>query len=486
MVMAEMAGVFKNWCVFWLMALTAPWAWCAPEAVFAALRQAGISPQSVALMAKPVSEATSEPLFEFNQEQPFTLASTTKIATSLAALDLLGADFRWRTRAYIGAPISQGVLRGDLLLVGGGDARLSSSDLVAWFKAIQRKGLHAIEGHILINHGAFQMRPADDRGTPVPTASHPHHVRPDAFVVDEGVITVEVTPGPSGLKVSYGPRMEGVKISHSIRGARGQCGTPAESLKAVFDESTEPPRLRVSGQWSPACGPARLVVGSVPGSRFTPLAVAAAWRDAGGELVGDVVQVPASEAQALLPRFAKPFAVQESPSLPEVVVDMNKWSNNLIARNLMLSLSPDFPASPATLPGARRRMSGWLAQQGLSKDDMVVGNGSGLAHEERGRARAMVSLLCQAWRGPNAAAFLESLPVAGEDGTMGARLRGPVSQGRRAYLKTGTLSDTRALAGYVQGRSGRMYAVAAFINDPKAGKGRRALDLFIEWVMDQG
>lgn len=486
-----MAGLLKSWCVCCVTALLAllmsTRAWCAPEAVFAALKQAGISPQSVALMAKPVNDS-APPLFAFNQEQPFTLASTTKIATSLAALDLLGTDFRWRTRAFLGGPIQDGVLQGDLLLVGGGDARLSASDLVAWFKAIQRKGLRGIQGHILINHGAFQMRPADDRGTPVPTPSHPHHVRPDAFVVDEGVITIEVAAGTSssGLQLGYSPRMAGVGISNGIRIGRGKCGAPAESLKAVFDESMEPPRLRVSGDWSPACGPAKLMVGTVPGSRFTPLAVAAAWRDAGGELSGDVVQVPASEALALLPRFAKPFAVQESPSLPEVVVDMNKWSNNLIARNLMLSLSPDFPARPATLSDARRRMSGWLAQQGLAKDDMVVGNGSGLAHEERGRARAMVSLLCQAWRGPNAAVFLESLPVAGEDGTMGARLRGPVSQGRRAYLKTGTLSDTRALAGYVQGRSGRMYAVAAFINDPKAGKGRRALDLFIEWVMDKG
>ena len=467
------------------MALMAPRAWGAPDAVFAALKQAGIPTRSVAFMAQPVSEAAPA-LYEFNQEQPFTLASTTKIATSLAALDLLGSKFRWRTRAYLGGGLHDGTLSGDLLLVGGGNARLSANDLVAWFKTIQRKGLRAIDGHIVINNGAFQMKASDYQGTPVPTADHPHHVYPDAFMVDEGVITVELIPKPSGLALSYAPRLEGVGISNELHISARKCGTLHEPVRAVFDESVDPPRLRVSGEWAPACGPVRLVVGTLPDSRFTTLAVEAAWRDAGGVLAGEAVRVPADHALSTMPRVAKPFSVQESPSLSEVVTDMNKWSNNLIARNLMLSLSTGFPARPATLPDARKRMSVWLAQQGLTKDDLFVGNGSGLAHEERGRARALVSLLCNAWKGPNAAAFLESLPVAGEDGTMGARLKDAVAQGRRAYLKTGTLNDTRALAGYVQGRSGRMYAVAAFINDPKAGKGRPALDLFIEWVMEKG
>jgi D-alanyl-D-alanine carboxypeptidase/D-alanyl-D-alanine-endopeptidase (penicillin-binding protein 4) len=130
-------------------------------------------------------------------------------------------------------------------------------------------------------------------------------------------------------------------------------------------------------------------------------------------------------------------------------------------------------------------MTAWLAKQGLTREDLSVANGSGLAHDERGRASALVSLLRKAWVSPHAPTFLESLPVAGEDGTMSTRLKGAATQGK-AFLKTGTLNGTRSLAGYVQGRSGRMYAVAAIINDPQAAKGRPALDKFIEWVMEQG
>lgn len=459
-------------------------AWGAPDAVFAALRQAGISPHSVALVAQPVSDAAPA-LFEYNKDQTLTLASTTKIVTSLAALDLLGGKFRWRTRAYLSAPIIDGVMAGDLLLVGGGNASLGSDDLVSWFKKIQAKGLRVIKGRIVVNHGAFQFKALDHAGTPVPSPENPHHAWPDAFVVDEGVITVTIGSKGGAPVLGYSPKLDGVEVSNELKVSTRKCTSLREPIKAVFDETAQPPRMRISGEWAPGCGPERLLLGTLPGSRFTPLAVAAAWREAGGVLEGDVVQPESAYAAAVLPRRARPFSVQESPSLAHVLVDMNKWSNNLIARNLMLSLSTGFPVRPATLPEARKRMTQWLAKQGLTREDLSVANGSGLAHDERGRASALVSLLRKAWVSPHAPTFLESLPVAGEDGTMSTRLKGAATQGK-AFLKTGTLNGTRSLAGYVQGRSGRMYAVAAIINDPQAAKGRPALDKFIEWVMEQG
>lgn len=480
-----MALKFKWVCAWGLLVLVVPGAWCAPpDAVFAALRQAGISSQSVALVAQPVSDVAPA-LYEYNQDQPLTLASTTKIVTSLAALDLLGNKFRWRTQAYLSAPVVGGVMDGDMLLVGGGNAQLSAEDLVAWFKKIQAKGLKVIRGNIVVNHGAFQTKASDHAGTPVPTPEKPHHVWPDAFVVDEGVITIDIGTKAGAPVLSYRPRLDGVEITNELRVSARKCSALREPVKAYFEDIGGPPRLRVTGEWAPGCSPARLQLGTLPGSRFTLLAVAAAWRDAGGFLEGEAIQPESAYAKLSVKRGIKPYAVQESSALPEMLVDMNKWSNNLIARHLMLSLSTGFPQRPATLPEARKRVAQWLVTQGFSKDDLVVDNGSGLAHEERGRARALVSLLRKAWASPNGPSFLESLPVAGEDGTMSMRLTSTATQGK-AYLKTGTLNDTRSLAGYVQGRSGRMYAVAAIINDPNASKGRSALDKFIEWVMEQG
>jgi serine-type D-Ala-D-Ala carboxypeptidase/endopeptidase (penicillin-binding protein 4) len=266
---------------------------------------------------------------------------------------------------------------------------------------------------------------------------------------------------------------------------RVKCSALRQPLSASLEELYRPMRVLVQGEWAPGCSPARLQIATPPGSHFVPLAVAAAWRDAGGTLAGQVVQPESAYAPASLVKGSKPFSVHQSAMLPSLLRDMNKWSNNLLARHLMLSMSKGFPSRPATLPEARKRMAEWLSKRGLSQADLSVDNGSGLSHEEKGRAMALVQLLRQAWGGPHGRDLLRSLPVAGEDGTLSTRMTQSIAKGK-AYLKTGTLTDTRAVAGYVQARSGKTYAVAAIINDPKAGRGVSALDAFIEWIFDNG
>jgi D-alanyl-D-alanine carboxypeptidase/D-alanyl-D-alanine-endopeptidase (penicillin-binding protein 4) len=157
----------------------------------------------------------------------------------------------------------------------------------------------------------------------------------------------------------------------------------------------------------------------------------------------------------------------------------------MLARNLLLSLSPGFPLQPATLDAARERVQAWMRTQGLAGDDIEIDSGSGLSRLERGKPRAMVQLLTQAWKGRSAKAFMESLPVAGVDGTLANRFQTGAASGR-AFLKTGTLSDARALAGYVKARSGKLYAVAVMVNHPEAGRATPALDALIEWLAREG
>ena len=456
--------------------------------MWSALRQAGIASANVGLMAQSVDDGAA-PLVSHNEARVFTLASTTKLVTTLAALDTLGSGFRWQTRAYLLGPLKDGVLHGDLLIVGGGDARLSTTDLAQWFARMQQQGLKAIEGNIVINRGAFQTRATDHAGTPIPSKSNPHHAWPEALMLDEGVLTIEVSAPdparPDALVLSMKPRLDGVEFLDLTQVRRVKCSAVREPLSASLEELYRPMRVLVQGEWAPGCSSARLQIATPPGSRFAPLAIAAAWRDAGGALAGQVVQPESAYAPASLVKGSKPFSVHQSALLPSLLRDMNKWSNNLMARHLMLSLSKGFPARPATLPEARKRMAEWLNKRGLSQADLSVDNGSGLSHDEKGRALALVQLLRQAWHGPHARELLRSLPVAGEDGTMSMRLTSSIAKGK-AYLKTGTLTDTRAVAGYVQARSGKTYAVAAIINDPKAGKGVAALDAFIEWIFDNG
>ena len=130
-------------------------------------------------------------------------------------------------------------------------------------------------------------------------------------------------------------------------------------------------------------------------------------------------------------------------------------------------------------------MRGWLRTQGLHDGDITVVLGSGQSRAERGKPRALVELLRTAWRGADSQTLVDSLPIAGVDGTLIHRMTSGAATGQ-AYLKTGTLSDTRALAGYVRARSGRVYAVSMIVTDPEAAKGTPALDSLVEWVARAG
>ncbi len=455
-----------------------------PAGVFEALKRAEMSDQDIVLLARPVGDDSLPPLFAHREHQSMTLASTTKLITTLAALDTLGPKYRWRTRAYLDGQLHQGVLYGDLRIVGGGDARLSSGELVEWFKLMRQRGLAEIRGHIVLDRQAFHLSDSDHANTPPPSAGQPRHNRPDALWVDAGRVRVDVAGTAAGVPQAMllVPGSD-IELDNQLLLRRTACVDLRYRPRLSLDESATPMRAVLTGEWAVDCTPLRLEVAPVQGARFVTRMVAAAWHAAGGQLDGSVLDAQGDAGPLALPR--KPWLVLESPELGDLIREMNKSSDNLMARHLMLSLADRFPSRPATLDSARRRVDQWLRRGGLSDEDLHVDNGSGLSYAERGRASAMVQLLQRAWGSETAQVFRDSLPLAGKDGTLVNRLR-HLDAGTEASLKTGSLSQTRALAGYVRARSGRVYAMAAIINHAFAARGEPALDAFVEWVVKNG
>jgi D-alanyl-D-alanine carboxypeptidase/D-alanyl-D-alanine-endopeptidase (penicillin-binding protein 4) len=445
----------------------------------ALLRASGLPLASFGAFVRPVdSEA---PLVAVNAEASYAMASTTKVVTSLAALDLLGVNFRWRTFAFLRGALVDGTLLGDLLIVGGGDARLTSAELRDWFAQLRAQGLKRIAGNIVLDRYAFDLNEGDFANTPPPTTGRAYHVRPDAFAIDEGLLHVDIDSTPGGKAVvALEPPLAGVRIVDKVT-LHGGCSATARLVEDALGS-----RLDVQGSWSAACGHRELTLVPAAPAQFTTRALAGLWAEAGGMLSGTVVERARQVGDTLIPngpdgRQQLPWAVHLSQPLPVVLHDMNKSSNNVTARHLMLALSRGFPLRAATLPDAQARMHEWLSRQGLAAGDVQVENGSGLSRGERAKPRALAHLLANAWHAPQLREFLLSLPVAGMDGTLQHRMQGTAAEGH-AFLKTGTLLDTRALAGYVQAGSGRMYAVALMVNHPEAARATPALDRFIEWI----
>jgi D-alanyl-D-alanine carboxypeptidase/D-alanyl-D-alanine-endopeptidase (penicillin-binding protein 4) len=453
-----------------------------PSSLHERLLETGLALEGFGLHVQPLDGAPA--LLSYQATRPFVLASTSKLITSMAALDLLGPGYRWRTRAYLSGPLTNGRLLGDLVIRGGGDASLTSQDLLAWFQQLREQGLHEVWGDIILNRDAFSLRPQDLVSTPEPTPERPHHVRPDALALDAGVVRVAVQSDSGGrANIQVTPPLHDVQLINAL-GRGGAC-----VANAVYRDvqGTPQPQLQINGQWSARCGAQQIKFAPVSMRDLGLRGIEGLWLQAGGVLRGRVIEhspsspVPwqSTDVHAVA---ATPFSEHVSAPLSAQLIDMNKRSDNLIARHLMLSLAPDFPNRAATTDAAQARVREWLTRRGVRKEWVGLDTGSGLSRLEKATPQAMVHLLARAARGPQGKLLLKSLPIAGVDGTLEGRLRGGVAEGQ-AWLKTGTLLDTRGLAGYVRTRSGRMLGVCLLANHAEnVAAATPALDACVEWA----
>lgn len=447
----------------------------------------GLPLASLGLCVTPVD--SNRVLASMNGNTPFVMASTAKIVTSLAALNLLGLRWRWRTHAFATGPIHGGRLLGDLLIVGGGNPRLTVPELRQWLRQLRHQGLAEVRGDLVVDRSAFHLQSQDHIGTPTPGLDRPHHARPDGLGVAAGVVRVQLQPSRArAAEVSSDPPLDVSRLSNRM------VNGPACQAHLRWADQAGPLHLLVDGQWAPACGLRQFQLPVPDGTSLAAPMVAGLWRELGGRLTGRVREGDLSAGHAdgqRLPLLGSdgepllPLSTHLSPPLPEVIHEINKTSDNVGARHLMLSLARGFPTQSATLARARDRLHQWLQRQGLTRGDIELDNGSGLSRAERGKPVALVHLLRRAWADDEMRAFVESLPVAGVDGTLAHRLQGGAAQGQ-AFLKTGTLLDTRALAGYVRARSGRVHAVAVFVNHPEAARAMPAIDAVIEHLALRG
>jgi D-alanyl-D-alanine carboxypeptidase/D-alanyl-D-alanine-endopeptidase (penicillin-binding protein 4) len=469
-----------------------------PAAVSAILRGSGLPATSFALDVHPVDGRDAAPLVAWHAERPFLLASTTKVVTSLAALDLLGREHRWRTTAYATGAVVGGRLAGDLVITGGA-VGLTGNELRRWFRQMHDEGLRTIAGNIVLEDVAL-LHELDPKqvGTTLAERSPDSAVDPRTYNVGKLLVTIEPAVGERAT-VTIRPRPANVRVVNDVFMGDGGCAAWARWKTAEEAGSGPPLQLWVRGRWRADCDAEDIAYVAPPAgahlapelgaARPQPIAaprlVAALWAETGGTLQGRVVE---RSVAAPLPRRAAWSSELLTP-VGEVLREMNKTSNNEAARTVLLSLASARDGAgglrAGALKAAQERMRAWLRGQGLRDGDITVVLGSGQSRAERGKPRAVVELLRRAWRSAESQTLVASLPIAGVDGTLVHRMTNGAATGQ-AYLKTGTLSDTRALAGYVRAKSGRVYAVSLIVTDRDAAKGTPALDSLVEWVARSG
>lgn len=466
-----------------LMAALCAWQAAAalPPAVAQALEQAGVSADHVALLVAPVNPVGGDaapvgPRLAWRTGEPMNPASVMKLITTYAALDTLGPGWFWKTRVYVDGEVRNGTLHGNLIVQGSGDPKLVVERLQALITAIRDKGVHDIRGDILLDASVFDLPPHDPAafdGEPL----RPYNAGPSGLLVNFKALVLKFFPDAAAgtVRVESEPPLLGVSIPDHVAAARGACG---DWLSKVAPNLADPSRVRLTGQYPLSCGEREWAVAWPDPDNFAPRAFAAMWRAAGGGLDGQARwSPPVPPARLLVTGYSLP--------LTEIIADINEYSNNVMAQQVFLTLSAAH-GTPGSLAGSAETIRQWWQRRFGRLEAPIVDNGSGLTRTGRASAEALAAILQDAARGPNAGYFERSLPIAGVNGTVRhLAQRSPDSPAiGQARLKTGTLRDVSAIAGYAWGRSGRQYVVVGLINDERAVAARPALYRLVEWAVE--
>jgi len=436
-----------------------------PKEVVDGLRSAGVPLSNVAVVVQEAGTARGS--LTMNAHQPLNPASTMKLLTTYAALELLGPAYRWKTEAWIDGD--------NLILKGYGDPKLNYESFWLLLRNLRGRGLREIRGDVILDRSYFA--PVPD----VPFDSEPYrpyNVPPDALLVNFKSLRFTFLPDDGKVRLFIEPALPGLEVVNALRLADGPCpeGRAFRELTAATFESKPKPRALFTGVYPVQCGEKELNVALLPPEDYVAGMIRQLWAEMGGTWKGKV-------REGVVPPGARLLYTHESEPLAETVRDINKFSNNVMARQLFLTLAAELVGTPAQAENATRAIRQWLTLKNIRAPELVLENGSGLSRSERISAANMAALLQAAWKSPLMPEFIASLPVVAADGTMKKRMRGERVAGS-AHIKTGLLNEARAMGGYVLDRSGKRHVVVMIVNHPKAPETDAAMDALLAWVYD--
>ncbi len=443
-----------------------------PAPVLQALRAQGIATSAVSAIAKPLNNENL--LVDWQSAAPRQPASVMKLVSTYAALSQLGSDYRWNTPVFIDKPIEGDVLKGPLYIRGAGDPRIVIENLVEWMQTWRKAGLRVIEGDLVIDESLFESISASSDpfdGDP----SQPYNVMPYPLLMNFKATKMVIKPLENGkTEVVLDPPLAGAIIDNQIVLRREACVNRANKV-VVQDLGSS--IIRVTGPYSSGCAEGENYVAVFEHKRFIHAFFKAAWESVGGVFNGRVVT---GRVQG------KEWSVWRSPrNLGEIVTDINKFSSNVMTRQILMQMGHETFKQPATEDRARKAVFAVLEKAGLAFADIRLDNGSGLSRGEQISVRSLVLILTSASKSRFESVYRESLPVVGVDGTMAKRLTQSGVAGQ-AWIKTGSIDSVSSIAGFVHAKSGRRYAVAFIVNSAQAHKSFAAQDQFLQWVYDNG
>jgi D-alanyl-D-alanine carboxypeptidase/D-alanyl-D-alanine-endopeptidase (penicillin-binding protein 4) len=421
-------------------------------------------------------------LYSRDADRLFTPASNMKVYTTAVALDLLGADYRWRTSVYANKqPDAGGVIDGDLILYGRGAPDFVSRpngdapSLTALADQVYQAGVREIRGNIIGDNSYFRGELFGE-GWQWNDIQWYFGAEPSALSIDENSVEVTIAPAKPGgnASVVVNPNSSPVHLTNTTKtGERDE----TTAIGIVRDLSSN--EVHIWGDF-PVNGRAFSAFLSVhdPASWAANL-LRQALISRGVKVTGEgrSRDFRADNGGVFDPQKSFEVAHEESEPLGKIVYRTNKESNNLFAELILRTLGKE-RGSLAPDPDPRKNrergdddagtavVRSWLESRGITTKGLAIRDGSGLSRLDLITPETTGRLLAAIANTSSAMVFHESLPVAGRDGTLNSRLK-PLTG--RIAAKTGTLTYTHSLSGYATTLGNDTLIFSIMCNDATAG-----------------
>jgi serine-type D-Ala-D-Ala carboxypeptidase/endopeptidase (penicillin-binding protein 4) len=449
-----------------------------PTPVQAVLAKHKLPEDSLSVYVQDVT--ASAPLLTVNAQIPRNPASVMKLVTTLVAMHELGPSFRFHTDVYADRQPVKGRLEGNLYLRGQGDPFLVTESFWRLLKDLRQSGLVHVTGDLVLD-GSYFAVPDVYRGDFDGRPYRAYNVQPHASLVNFFATTFKFFPEPheARVRIEADPPMSTLAVDNRIVVTKEKCSWHNRKVDMQVLSMGPQPSVVFSGKYPGSCGSyelLRAVADPVPYvfGAFKPM-----WEEMGGRIGG-------TGRAGLLPDDAVRVHRAVSRPLAELITFMNKFSNNVMTRNLLLALGARTYGAPGTEEKGRRAVADWLLLHDIKAPELRVDNGSGLSRNAQASALTLARLLLASWNSNFMPEFVSSLPLSAMDGTMRKRFRASDLEGQ-AHMKTGLLNGVRAIGGFMRTRSGRNLVMVSLHNHPgvQYGSGTEVQDALIEWLYEQ-
>lgn len=445
-----------------------------PMEIAEAFARAKLPPEAIGTLVQEVGNHI--PLIESNTTTPYNPASTMKLVTTSAAIDILSPTFTWKTEAYALGKMRGNTLHGNLLIKGSGDPKFVYEDLWRFLRKLRGSGLRKIRGNLILDRSLFKDQAFD----PAAFDDEPlkaYNAGPDALLLNFKVLQFNFKPDMKKKRVYLNttPPIADYIIDSPFL-SNDACGQWKKQLLAMHNSK----QIRFNGAFPAACGEKTWVMHQymMSNNQYFHHVFKSLWESLGGKFDGGV-------KDGVAPEDATPLLTWTSDPLHDIVKNINKFSNNVMARQLLLTIAAQNDDGPATPEKGERAIQEWLILKGVMSNELIIENGSGLSRTARISAETLAEILLLNWHSPFMPEIMSSLPITGMDGTMKKRAENMGVAGR-SHIKTGSLKGVRAMAGYVLAASGKRYVVVNLINHEHARRSRIAQDALLQWIYENG